>query len=272
MMTKISLVFFFLVIFWSSALAYHYNDFPYNATWKEAPKYPNWCCPLEWTNMTQGEELPKDWVHAGTFMDREFAYSRSVPYFHTAVKSSNPSEAAYGYWYSTPNPFPILTNPNQCHLDWYTTKYWKDIPPKNESIFYPTTGFTSYGSFAQYQSTPGRMYSDGDFMKMKSLTDYEWIRQGGVKLLYVNCLKSVTKMSTAKLVRLQFDQETLNELKSSSARKLLVRKEFSNWSPSASTTSFRFKVISENHVNITLKNTHDSSFASTLDTYQRSAH
>ena len=79
--TKFSLSCLFLAVLWSSALPYHYNDLPYHTWWKEAPRYPDWCCPLEWTNMVQGEELPKDRINAGTFMNRDFAFSRSVLYF-----------------------------------------------------------------------------------------------------------------------------------------------------------------------------------------------
>ena len=108
---------------------------------------------------------------------------------------------------------------------------------------------------------------EGEFAKIKSLTEYEWVSEGGIKLLYVDCLKSVTKMSTAKLVKIQCDQETLNKLKSSSARKQIVRKEFINSSPEKSNISFKFSVIATNYVNVTLENDHSSTFVSTRKTY-----
>lgn len=83
MSTIETLLLFFLS---RSISAYHYNEYPYNFNWKEAPRYPDYCCLLEWTNITQGQELPKDWIHAGKFMNRDFAFTRNIPNYFVAVK------------------------------------------------------------------------------------------------------------------------------------------------------------------------------------------
>ena len=131
--------------------SYHYNFYPYNENWKEAPRYPDHCCPLEWINITRRQELPKDWVHAGTFKGRNFAFTRTGHHgyysFSIGVKSSRKEDAPYGFYRQVPNPFPILTNPNKCVIDWYTTKSHKDIPKSNDEIFFPSTGHSKYGSY-----------------------------------------------------------------------------------------------------------------------------
>lgn len=114
--SKIILVFY---ASFSISFAYHYNDFPYRNDWKDAPKYPDYCCPLEWTNMTQGKKLPKDWIHAGTFMNRDFTFARNnnPNLVHTTVKSENIRDAFH--WYEKDNHCPTLTNPNHRHIDRY---------------------------------------------------------------------------------------------------------------------------------------------------------
>ena len=182
---------------------YHYNGYPLFTERSSAPRYPSYCCPLEWVDMTQGEELPKDWIHAGTFEGRNFFFSRGAKGGAiTAIKSSRNDEPPYAFGWDTPNPFPILTNPNKCHIDWYTKKARQDAPRSNEEIFFPSTGFSQYGSYAQFHGRPGFTDSVGDFANMTSLSSYDWFKSGGVKVMFVDCKKSFPNMYSFKLVKL----------------------------------------------------------------------
>ena len=200
---------------------YHYNGYPYyeeseeERTWREAPHYPSYCCPLEWVNMTQGEELPKDWIRAGTFLGRNFAFSRGAKGHEvTAVKSSRKDEPPYAFGFSTSNPFPILTNPNKCHIDWYETTRGLHFPQPNEEIFFPSTGYTQYGSYAHFQGRPGMMDYSGDFFNiMTSLSSYDWYKSGGVKVMFVDCKKSFRNMYSFKLVKLLVDDGNIRVMK-----------------------------------------------------------
>lgn len=105
----------------------------------------------------------------------------------------------------------------------------------------------------------------GNVFRMTSLTDHERFEVGGIKLLYVDCLQSVKTMSTAKLVKLTFDQ-SVNKLKNPGMRKQTV-KEYSNNFPSIPSAMFKFSVITTNHVNLILTHIHSSAFQSIADTY-----
>lgn len=53
----------------SSAVAHPFND------WSLGWYYPETCCQLEWTNISKGDPLPPDYVPAGKFMNRNWAYT-----------------------------------------------------------------------------------------------------------------------------------------------------------------------------------------------------
>ena len=256
----------------SVAHGYHYNGYPYSSEWPEAPRYPDYCCPLEWVNITRGQELPKDWIYAGTFMDRNFAFTRADQSgwsFATGVKSSRKEDVPYGYGATVPNPFPILTNPNKCIIDWYTTKARQDIPQSNE-IFLPTTGTSKYGSYAQYEGIPGLMSTNGHFAKMKSLSSYEYYARAGVKLLYVDCKKSFQSMYDYKLVNISFDPRVMDKLRSSNKRVQYDTKEFINRSPRETTTSIKYNAMVSSPLNVTISSLESNDTRIKSDTYNRS--
>ena len=258
----------------SVAHGYHYNGYPYSTKWPEAPRYPDYCCPLEWVNITRGQELPKDWIHAGTFRGRNFAFTRTDQSdwsFTTGVKSSRKEEPPYGFYWTVPNPFPILTNPNKCVIDWYTTKAHQDIPQSNDEIFFPSTGVTKYGSYAQNGGMPGMMdYRDGDFLKMTSLSTGEWYRVGGVKLMYVDCQKSFQSMYNYKLINISFDPRVMDKLRSSNKRVQYDTKEFVNQSPRETTTSIKYNAMVSGRLNITISSLDSNDTRIKSDTYNRS--
>lgn len=59
-------------------------------------------------------------------------------------------------------------------------------------------------------------------------------------------------MSTAKLVKLTFDDSVVEKLKSVSAQEQIVRKEYVKNSPINTKTSFNVSIIAEKYVNMTL--------------------
>ena len=140
---------------------------------------------------------------------RNFAFTRCND-LTVGVKSEREDDDPYGLnCDSVPDTFPILTNPNKCHIDWYTTNGHQDIPESNEEIFFPTTGYTQYGSYAQHDGIPGTMYHDGDMVKMTSANSYEYYKGDGVKLLFVDCQESVKSMYKFKLRKINFNSPPL---------------------------------------------------------------
>ena len=258
----------FLLSVFVATNCYHYNGYPYSISWPEAPHYPSYCCPLEWVNMTRGQELPKDWIKAGTITGRDFAFTRTDPYLYVGAKSSRKEDDPYGIGWTVPNPFPILTNPNKCHIDWYTTIAHGDVPEPSEEIFFPSTGNTEYGSYAQHDGVPGLMASDGDMAKMKSMSDYEWYKESGVRLLYVDCKKSFKSMYDFKLSKLTFEQETVDKIKQSDRKLIHARKEYHNYSPRDSSASLKFSVVTKSHLNLTLNGQNHPRVLLKDDTYK----
>ena len=57
-----------------------------------------------------------------------------------------------------------------------------------------------------------------------------------------------------KLIRLAFDQGAIDKLKSFNKRVRYVTKKFSNYSPEKSETRFKFSVITQDRINMTLSN------------------
>ena len=133
---------------------------------------------------------------AGTFAGRDFAFTRNWPSktLGVGVKSERKHDDPYGFGDPVPNPFPILTNPNKCHIDWYTTEYVKEVPESNDEIFLPSTGYTKFGSYAQYNDIPAGMGQFGWIYTMKSMSQWEHYKGSGVKLLFVDCKKSFGSM------------------------------------------------------------------------------
>lgn len=58
----------FVVISSVSAVPFNWHAY---STWR----YPDTCCQLEWTAMSQGDPLPADYIPAGVFMNRSWAFA-----------------------------------------------------------------------------------------------------------------------------------------------------------------------------------------------------
>lgn len=145
------------------------NGFPFNrlAYWW---LYPETCCQLEWTEMSRGDPLPTDYVYAGEFMNRNWAYTsnkyswksdqkgnyianRNLRYdvsiwsrqFNSAGEDTNFPH--YSPWY-------ILTNPNKCVIGWYTTRFNGEEIPSDDRKVFPRISSSSYGDFAMRHGAP----------------------------------------------------------------------------------------------------------------------
>ena len=115
MMNSIELVISFLTLSASISvlIAYPYDDHKYLVGTKP---YPSMCCQLEWTNINQGENLPKDYVKAGTFLNCDWAYVGTKA-GRLGIKSDQSSEAPnwLGFNSGKVNPYPILTKSKQMY-------------------------------------------------------------------------------------------------------------------------------------------------------------
>ena len=93
------------IIFTLVFFSVHINGYPYNdlldkhSGFKDVARFPDTCCQLEWTDVKQSDRLPDDYVEAGTFKGRKWAYQAMKHYSgyyngRLAVKSDQPGEAS----------------------------------------------------------------------------------------------------------------------------------------------------------------------------------
>ena len=99
------------IIFTLFFFSVHINGYPYNDLlgkhigFKDVAKFPDMCCQLEWTDVKQSDRLPDDYVEAGTFKGRKWAYQAMK--YHSeyysgrlAVKSDQSGEASNSLGYN----------------------------------------------------------------------------------------------------------------------------------------------------------------------------
>ena len=212
--SRMEIQIFLVVLFAGSLQAYNFNQASSSSSWN---KYPNSCCQLEWEDIYQGQDLPKDYVLAGYYNGYKGAFTVSkLP--STAIKFNG---------YSSPDwrckdtagiptgPWPILVNPNQCVLGWDKIKYRQAPKPNQGKWFFPNVDYHPSGGFARHGNTPARIDGTGYARPAYSLC-WQWYHYDpntyNIELLYVDCVKSLTKMSNAQLINITYNQEDFNRL------------------------------------------------------------
>lgn len=206
MITKL----FFFFAFLTLSTGYPYNDHEYFGDGLKNP-YPDTCCQLEWTDILQGDPLPKDYVNAGKFMDREWAFVGTKS-GRIAVKSDQAMEEPNWMGGQEVYPYPILTNPNKCFVGWYRTRLNQEeivslpfqITSLNQEWFFPPLSTNGDVSFGQYKGAPAyyRLQTNGGIATLSSLkeSNFDWLVDGeNHDLLYVDCKKSILSMSKADI-------------------------------------------------------------------------
>lgn len=173
--------------------AYKYNDFKhFHFSFKQ--RYPDTCCQLEWIDIKQGDALPKDYVLAGKFMNRNWAYIGGK-WGSLAVKSDQADEKPN--WIGNDDnkvyPYPILTNPNNCKIGWYKTRFNGEGLPKNSDWHFPRLDHGTKGDFGQLNGIPSKVIFTGSVDTISSLTDFTRSKPDHYELLYVDCKKSMPK-------------------------------------------------------------------------------
>ena len=179
----------------SVSIAYPYDDLKY--MWKVKP-YPSTCCQLGWTDINPGDNLPKDYVKAGTFLNRNWAYV-GIEGGRLGVKSDQSSEEPnwLGFHELKVNPYPILTNPKNCTIGWYTTRTSKEKVPMNPDWHFPRVdGNSKYGDFGRYNGSPSNVDFTGHVFTPRSLTGEQFSFPQNYDLLYVDCKKSILSMTS----------------------------------------------------------------------------
>lgn len=187
-----------LLILATSSFGYPYNDFPYSRSWPEAPRYPKNCCQLEWEDIQKNDSLPRDYIHAGTFMDRNWAFARNS-YPTACAKSDQPGEVAncFGNGDGGGFPYSILTNPNKCLIGWYTSTCVRREKP-NHHWFFPSVGKSKYGDYVRYNRISGS--TSMQQRSVQYLSRPEGYQTAELKreydLLYVDCRAPALSIST----------------------------------------------------------------------------
>ena len=180
------------------ALIHETNSYPYNKFKlfrRPVTPYLSTCCQLEWTDIKKGDPLPKDYVKAATFLNRDWAFAGVAGWL--GAKSNHPSEEPNWLGLAPekvrpyPNAYPILTNPNNCVIGWYTTKFNREVLPTNPDWHFPRTrGDHNNGDFARYQGSPATVWSSGNVYRASSVAGFEKSKPQNYDLLYVDCKQS----------------------------------------------------------------------------------
>ena len=255
----------------SVSIAYPYDDHKY---FRYVGSYPSTCCQLEWTDINPGVNLPKDYVKAGNFLNRDWAYV-GLDGGYLGAKSDQSSEEPN--WLDFPdkkvNPYPILTNPNKCTVGWYTTRFSKEEVPLNPDWHFPRVwGTHNYGDFGRYQGSPSFVYHSGNVFTASSLTGATYSTPENYELLYVDCKKSILSMSSAKLFNISYDKQAFEDLKTVSNRVVYTKKIMVNNSPEKSESEIKFQIETFDNASLTLSNSHSNYFKTDEQTYrERSA-
>ena len=248
------------------SIAYPYDGHKYL---DRVEPYPLTCCHLEWTDINPGDKLPKDYVKAGTFLNRDWAYVGMKNGF-LGAKSDQSSEEPN--WIGFPeykvNPYPILTNPNKCYIGWYTTRFNNEELPWNPDWHFPRVMFFhTNGDFARYQGTPS--WSDRFGVRtISSLTERTISKAEHYDLLYVDCKKSILSMSRAKLFNISYDKQAFEDLKTVPNRVVYTKKIMVNNSPEKSKSEIKFQIETFDNASLQLSKSHFNHFKTDEQTYR----
>lgn len=258
--------FFFFTGFLALSVGYPYNNHKYFDDGLKNP-YPNTCCQLEWTDISKGDPLPDDYVNAGKFRNRDWAFI-GKKFGYIAAKSDQAWEEPNWMGDVKVNPYPILTNPNKCSLGWHRTRFNKEEIPRNQEWFFPPLRMDRWMSFGQYQGIPAIIRFDGDVYTLSSLTDYKVSKPENYDLLYVDCKKSIPSMSKAKLYNFTYSRKDFEKLKSVSARVVHTKKVRVNNSPRPSQSSIKFQIETFDNASLKLGQSFSSFFKTDTETYK----
>ena len=258
--------FFFFTASLALSTGYPYNDHKYFFPGLKNP-YPDTCCQLEWTDISQGDPLPEDYVHAGRFMNRDWAFL-GTEYGNIAAKSNRSVEEPNWMMAIRVRPYPILTNPNKCSLGWYRTRFNKEEIPRNQEWFFPPLSVERWVSFGQYQGIPAKIWNNGDVDTLSSLMGGTKSKPENYDLLYVDCKKSILSMSKAKLYNITYSQKDFENLKSVPTRVTYTKKFLVNTSPLPSKSSIKFQIETFDNASLKLGQSFSSFFKTDTQTYK----
>lgn len=234
------------------------------------PHYPETCCQLKWVNIFANELLPDDYLLAGVFKNRSYAFTmtsiRSV-----AVKSDQKREEPNWLDKSVRvNPYSILTNPNNCTIGWYMKRFIDEEIPTKKDWFFPSLQLKTLGDFARHEGIPGRLDEKGRFARMNepSGEHFDWVDFQWVELMYVDCYKSIPSMSESMLVKITIDEEDILKVQNSRTIVTNTKKIVVNNSPEPMKSFVNFEYETFDNVSMRLKQSHGSYFTTTDGTYR----
>ena len=225
--------------------------------------YPDTCCQLEFRDTVDCAHLNQHYVSAGKWYERNWGYAVKSE-GDVGAKSENPCDKPYWFTCSQVFSFPrckprerysILTNPNNCTLKYYRTRFHGERLPLNKDWHFPVVSAQGklIGDFAK---------RNGEVVKVKPEESMLY------DLLYVDCKESLRAMSTSKLLNITYKQEDIEKLKSRSHQSVYKKEVMTNDSPSPSESVIEFEQESFENVTIHLATKHSSFFNTDVKSYQ----
>lgn len=198
------------------------------------PSWPQHCCPLQLQEILFGTSLPRDAVVAGNVMGKKWGYAvdrteELMPIFISEDFRERPVRASPTHHCSTEatrTTYEVLTNPNRCVIDWYTTRYESEqfvdgsgvtigdgrgFMPAYNGFFFARMPNTSYGDL------PAVSLNGETFGCRNETFDVLTTSLPGTQVLFVDCLQSLRTMSQARLVNMSVIEEDLLQIQETPA-------------------------------------------------------
>jgi hypothetical protein len=252
------------------------------------PDWPDHCCKLELEKYEFGHQLPTDLLFGGDVKGKRFGYAvdRHQKY-GIEVVSERFADAPIrfdkdGYCRADKRPlFEVLTNPNGCAIDWYTTRYEGEMFINSTGVLRDKgrvymPAFNGYyfarRNESQHQEDEGKeqIMAGASFQGEAMLCDtadqaQRKHKERGTQILGVDCLASLVSMSSVKLVNITVHDDDIESVRESDA--VYFKRSFINKSNVTQKQAVAFSAEKTNSMFVSVS----ESFSSSKCTSQRSS-
>lgn len=251
------------------------------------PQWPEQCCKLELEKHIFGNVLPDDVIFGGSVNGKRWGYmvDRNENYEVVGITEQfdelpvRLAQTEKCSNYTSKCEYEILTNPNKCAIDWYTTRYAGEkffnssgVSMRSDQIFVPAyNGFY----FATRNVTDGDIPEGADPANVKAGQQWPAVlykgawntcsrtgsqrtgNKAGTKVMYVDCVKSLVTMSKSELVNITANDQDVDNIRDTET--VYFKRTFVNKSNLTQKQSISFSAEKTNSMYVSVSNSYSSS-------------